>query len=78
MLLDFFIKKIAYNILYKLYLFSNVIFSEKYFVEYNFLKFEKFTNFLFKIMEFFQKKFSLASVSFLIALLILLLTVTVF
>jgi hypothetical protein len=78
MLLDFIIKKTAYNILYKLYLFSNVIFSEKYFIEYNFLKLEKFTNFLFKVMEFFQKKFSASSISFLIALLIFLLCVTIY
>ena len=77
MLLDFIIKKLAYNILYKLYLFSNVIFSEKYFIEYNFLKLEKFTNFLFKIVEFFQKKFSVSSISFLIALIVFLLCLTV-
>ena len=77
LLLDFIIKKLAYNILYKLYLFSNVIFSEKYFIEYNFLKLEKFTNFLFKIVEFFQKKFSVSSISFLIALIDFLLCLTV-
>lgn len=78
MLLDFIIKKIAYNILYKLYTFSNVIFSEKYFIEYNFLKLEKFTNFLFKIVEFFQKKFTASSISFLIAFLIILVCITIY
>lgn len=78
MLLDFIIKKIAYNILYKLYMFSNVIFSEKYFIEYNFLKLEKFTNFLFKIVEFFQKKFTASSISFLIAFLIILVCITIY
>lgn len=78
MLLDFIIKKIAYNILYKLYIYSNIMFSEKYFIEYNFLKLEKFINFLFKITEFFQKRFTLSSISFIIALLVILINSTLF
>ena len=75
MLLDFILKKIAYIVLYKFYTYSNIIFSEKYFIEYNFLKFEKFVNFIFKITEFFQKRLSIASVGFIVALIILVLTI---
>lgn len=63
MLLDFIIKRIAFLILYKLYLFSNIIFSEKYFVEYSYIKVEKFLNHFFKITEFFQKKLSITSLA---------------
>lgn len=71
MLLDYFFKKLVYYICFKYFIISNIIFSEKYFIEYNFLKLQKFINFFFKINEFFQKQFSIASISVIIFFLIL-------
>jgi|JI6StandDraft_1071083.scaffolds.fasta_scaffold169100_1 hypothetical protein len=73
MLLDFFFKKIIFNIIYKYFIISNILFSEKFFIEYNFLKSQKFINFFFKINEFFQKQFSISSLSVIIFLLIIIL-----
>lgn len=71
MLLDFFFKKIIYNICVNYFIVANILFSEKYFIEYNFLKLQKFINFLFKVSEFFQKQFSIASISLITFFLIL-------
>lgn len=71
MLLDYFFKKVMYNVFQTYVIISNILFSEKYFIEYNFLKLQKFINFFFKINEFFQKYFSIASISVIIFFLIL-------
>lgn len=63
MLLDFMIKKLVFGILYNFYFYSNVMFSEKYFVEHIYIRVEKFLNQFFKITEFFQKNFSITSLA---------------
>ena len=63
MLLDFMVKKGVFMILNNLYVYSNIIFSEKYFVEYTYIRVEKFLNYFFKVTDFFQKNFSITSLA---------------
>lgn len=54
MLLDFFIKKYVYYLLYIYFFIFNIMFSEKYFIEYNFLRFNKFILYLQIIVDYFN------------------------
>lgn len=58
MLLDFFFKKFIYNILYSLFIVFNIFFSEKYIVEYTFLKSLVYIDFIFNSINKFSFFFS--------------------
>lgn len=54
MLLDYFFKKIIFYKLYFLLYIYNIKFSEKYFIEYSFLRLNKFFNYIKLILDYFN------------------------
>ena len=57
MLLDFFIKRFIYFILVFLFYIFNIKFSEKYFIEYNFLRVNRIFNYIKLILDYFSMQF---------------------
>lgn len=71
LLVDFCFKKSIFSFVKLLFFYSNIIFSEKYFIEYNFLVFKRFTNYLTKIIDLFNNEFVFSFISTVILLLLL-------
>lgn len=66
MLLDFFFKKIILKIMYYFFYLSNIIFSEKYFIEYNFLQFKKLQNYLTNFIDYYSNEFIYSVISIIV------------
>lgn len=64
MLLDFFFKKIIANFLFFFFYIFNLLFSEKYFVEQNFLKLSIYLNFLKNFSNIISKNIIYYSIGF--------------
>lgn len=56
LLVDFFFKKFFYYILFYFFFVNNILFSEKFLVEYNFLQFTKVINYLFLYLDYFSNE----------------------
>lgn len=70
LLVDFYFKKSIFLFLKLLFFYSNIIFSEKYFIEYNFLVLKKFLNYLVKIIDLFSNEFVFSFISVIILILL--------
>lgn len=75
-LLDFFFKKFIFNILYVIYSTFNIFFSEKYVIEYTFLKIILYIDFMFFSINIFKNFFITKLIGFLFLLTIFLLIFT--
>lgn len=60
MLVDFFFKKYAYYLAYTLFYINNITFSEKYFVEYMFFRFNKYCETLMMYVDYYANEFTYA------------------
>ena len=75
MLLDFFFKKIIFYKLYFLYIISNIYFSEKYFIEYNFLIINKYILVFKNFINYFSTQFIIRGLSIILVILVFLLII---
>lgn len=64
MLLDFMFKKSIFNIAYAMFYVNNIVFSEKYFVEYMFFRFNKFCDNLYIYFDYFSNEFTYVVLAF--------------
>lgn len=64
MLCDFFIKKYFYYKLYFIFYIFNIQFTEKYLIEYNFLKLNRYLGWVVLWVDYFTTQFSIYNLTF--------------
>ncbi len=75
MLLDFFFKKLIFYKLYFLFYIFNIKFSEKYFIEYNFLRINNYILYLKNIIDYFNNQFVIYTLGLVLAFLFFILCI---
>lgn len=58
LLLDFYIKRMIYKILFNIFFILNILIGEKYLIEHIFLKLNNFSTYLYLLLNLYQKKFT--------------------
>lgn len=77
-LLDFYFKGGVYSLLFIFYYYFNVLFSEKYFIEHNFLKILVYINYFKNFINVYSQQFSVAQVGFMCVLSLLVVYLSLF